>query len=44
MTTIIKRLNNYKSAQKLIKTKKPGTNKFLQRYYMQEDHEGKDVK
>lgn len=43
MIANLKRLN-YKSAQKLIKTKETGTYKFMKRHCMQDDHEGKDVK
>ena len=36
------RLNNYKSAHKSFKTKKPKTQKLFHGHYIQDDHEGKD--
>ena len=36
------RLKNYKSAHKLLKTKKKETQKLFHRHYIQDDHEGKD--
>ena len=40
----VKRLNNYKSARKYLKLKKRGTQKLIRGNYIQDHHEGKEVK